>query len=152
MKVLRLKIFLSNLDCSWRCKLRKIPGVPAYFSFLSLAEYSLHKPRDKFAKVCFCLIVSHDPVLTQEDSNDIERVQKIALRIILDDKYEDYHQACVALNVQNLQTRQTKIPLSFAWKCLTSEKHKHLFKPNENINIRTPDKFDVPFSHSGADI
>ena len=90
-------------------------------------------------------VVFHS-MLTQEHSDDIERVQKIVLRIILDDQYEDYHQACLVLNVQNLQSRRTKISLSFALKCLTSDKHKQLFKLNENTNIRNPDKFDVPFA------
>ena len=92
-------------------------------------------------------VVFHS-MLTQENSNDIERIQKIVLRIILDDQYQDYHQACLALNVQNLQSRRTKISLSFALKCLTSDKHKQLFKLNENTNIRNPDKFDVPFANT----
>ena len=87
-------------------------------------------------------------MLTSQNIHDIERVQKIVLRIILDDQYEDYHQACLVLNVQNLQSRRTKISLSFALKCLTSDKHKQLFKLNENTNIRNPDKFDVPFANT----
>ena len=87
-------------------------------------------------------------MLTQDDTNDIERVQKIVLRVILDEKYVDYHHACIFLNVQNLQVRRIKLSLNFGLKCLTSEKFKHLFKLNTHTSIRNPDRFDVPFAHS----
>ena len=29
-----------------------------------------------------------------------------------------------------------------------NDKHNNFFKPNENTNIRNPDKFDVPFAHT----
>ena len=124
----------------WAIRNLKRAGI----SNLDILHFYFMKIRSILESNC---VVFHS-MLTQEESNDIERVQKIVLRIILDYKYEDYHQACLALNVQNLQTRRTKISLSFALKCLTSEKHKHLFKPNETINIRKPDKFDVPFAHT----
>ena len=87
-------------------------------------------------------------MLTQEDTDDIERVQKIVLRVLLDENYVDYHNACILLNVQSLQVRRIKMALNFALRCLTNEKFKHFFKPNAHITIRNPDKFDVPFAHT----
>ena len=88
------------------------------------------------------------PMLTQENTNNIERIQKIVLRVILDEKYTDYHNACLHLNVQNLQVRRTKLSLTFALKCIASEKFQHLFKLNENTCIRNPDRFDVAFART----
>ena len=87
-------------------------------------------------------------MLTQDNTNDIERIQKIVLRVILDDKYTDYHNACLQLNVQNLQVRRTKLSLNFALKCVESEKFSHLFKHKTNTCIRDPDKFDVSFART----
>ena len=88
-------------------------------------------------------------MMSQEDSNDLERVQKIVLKIILDLDYIDYHQACLSLKIESLQTRRTKISLNFALKCLSSDKHKHLFKLNQNsANIRHHEKFVVPFANT----
>ena len=90
-------------------------------------------------------------MLTQESSSDIERVQKIALRVILDDDYVDYQTACTTLEVDSLENRRKKLCLNFALKCLNSEKFKDMFKFNtvaEDYKIRVPDKFDVPFAKS----
>ena len=90
-------------------------------------------------------------MLTQDDSNDIERVQKIALRVILDDDYVDYTTACATLNIETLETRRRKLSLNFALKCLKNEKFKDLFKLNTvgaHYKIRDVDRFDVPFAKS----
>ena len=92
--------------------------------------------------------VAYHSMLTKENSDNIERIQKIVLRIIMNEDYIDYHHACLTLSVQTLSTRRTKLCLSFALKCLESEKHRHLFKLNTHTNIRNPEKFDVPHAHT----
>ena len=92
--------------------------------------------------------VIYHPMLTQEDSNDLERVQKIVLKIILDTRYSDYHQACLLLNLQTLHIRRVKISLNFGLKCLKSSKFSHLFKINTHVSVRKPEKFDVPLAKS----
>ena len=87
-------------------------------------------------------------MLTQDNIGDIERVQKIVLRIILDDEYVDYHHACLNLNVQTLQVRRTKLSLNFGLKCIASDKLNHLFKLNSHVTIRNPDRFDVPLART----
>ena len=82
--------------------------------------------------------VVYHPMLTQEESSDLERVQKIVLKIILGPTYSDYHQACLTLNVQTLHLRRVKLSLNFGLTCLNSEKFQHLFKPNIHISIRKP--------------
>ena len=72
----------------------------------------------------------------------------VALRIIMNEDYHDYHHACLNLDVQTLSSRRSKLCLTFASKCLESVKHRHLFKLNTHINIRNPEKFDVPHAHT----
>ena len=88
-------------------------------------------------------------MLTQEHSDDIERVQKIVLRVILEDKYKSYEQACSFLEVTTLKQRRIDLCLKFALKILQNEKFSDFFKPNNNFNnIREQEKFHVPFAHT----
>ena len=61
-------------------------------------------------------------MLTKENSQDLERVQKCALRLILDQKYKNYQNALNLLNLLSLEERRNKLFLSFAKKCTTNEK------------------------------
>ena len=90
-------------------------------------------------------VVFHS-MLTQDDNNDIERLQKIVFKIILDFRYSDYHQACLLLNVQSLQLRRVKLSLNFGIKCSESVKFKNMFMKNTHTSIRNPDLFDVPLA------
>ena len=88
-------------------------------------------------------------MLTQDNSEDIERVQKIVLKVVLDDKYDDYQTACATLKVESLETRRTKLCLKFALKCLKNEKFKDFFELNkarEFYQFRDLDRFYVPFA------
>ena len=124
----------------WAIRKLKKAGVPEkdilYFYFMKI--------RSVLESNC---VVYHS-MLTNDDTSDIERVQKIVLKIILEFKYTDYHQSCLHLNIQSLQLRRAKISLNFGLKCIASDRFKHLFSPNTNTNIRNPDHFDVPLARS----
>ena len=92
-------------------------------------------------------VVFHS-MLTKENSDNIERIQKIVLRIIMNEDYLDYHHSCLKLNVQTLSSRRIKLCLSFALKCVESDKHRHMFKLNKQTNLRHPDRYDVPYAHT----
>ena len=47
--------------------------------------------------------------ITIEESDNIERVQKIAFRIILKENYESYENALIQLNLQTLSERRTML-------------------------------------------
>ena len=51
-------------------------------------------------------------MLTTQEIYDIERVQKIALKVILNTRYEDYQQACELLSTQSLALRRKSLALS----------------------------------------
>ena len=56
-------------------------------------------------------------MLTQENRDDLERVQKSALKIILDQKFKSYENALNILELDTLEERRDKLCLSFAIKC-----------------------------------
>ena len=59
--------------------------------------------------------------LTRKQCLDIERVQRVAFKIILGPLYISYKQACKFLYTQTLEERRTKLCLKFAKKNLKSE-------------------------------
>ena len=56
--------------------------------------------------------------LTVEDQQEIERVQKIACKIILKTNYTSYSNALVTLNLQTLHDRRQELCERFAKKCV----------------------------------
>ena len=82
--------------------------------------------------------------LSEDDHTAIERVQKAALRIILDSEYTDYSSALFLTNLQTLRSRRKYLCLKFAQKCVKTGKLSDLFPINEkNINTRPHEKFYV---------
>ena len=61
------------------------------------------------------------PGLTMKDSSEIERLQRVAFRIILQDRYVDYQIACEYFNTTTLEKRREKLCITFATKNLKSE-------------------------------
>ena len=56
------------------------------------------------------------PGLTKKDSNNIERIQRVAFKIILQEKFIDYSSACDYFNTTSLKQRREKLCLTFALK------------------------------------
>ena len=59
--------------------------------------------------------------LTQEDIDDLERVQKSALKIILKEDYETYDQALETVMLGKLSGRREKMCIKFAKNCEKNE-------------------------------
>ena len=81
--------------------------------------------------------------LTYKQSSDIERVQKVAVKIILRDcttmKCDfTYEMALVVLNLEPLYIRRERLCLSFAAKTLKG-RHKNIFEENQS-NYETREK------------
>ena len=62
--------------------------------------------------------------ITLQEKQDIERVQKVALRIIFGDQYETYSNALKLAKLDTLETRKTNICIKFA---MVAEKHSKPF-------------------------
>ena len=71
------------------------------------------------------------PGLTKAESNQIERVQKCALHVIVGDSYESYNQAIDILGVEKLSDRRSKLCLNFAKRLEKHPKYSNWFHPAE---------------------
>ena len=89
--------------------------------------------------------------LTQENSNDLERVQKSAVKIIMGQEYQGYEKSLMKLDMTSLQDRRDILCLEFARKCSKNSKTKHMFPENKKIHdmeTRNPEKFKVQHAHT----
>ena len=83
------------------------------------------------------------PGLSQEQSRQIEMVQKKAFAIILGKNYTSYEHALHTLAQKRLDARREDLTLKFAEKCSKSPRHSHMFPLNQNMrtNTRNPKKY-----------
>ena len=84
--------------------------------------------------------------LTVENSQDLERIQKNALKIILKDQYTSYSDALKHVGLDMLSERREKLCLTFARNCVKNESTKDMFPLNENftnMSTRNPELFQV---------
>ena len=83
--------------------------------------------------------------LTDEDRQNLERVQKIACRLILQADYEDYKQALNILNLEDLDSRRTSLCLKFAKKSSKHSKLADMFPKNcpQPYSLRSREKYLV---------
>ena len=102
----------------------------------------------------YCSIAFHSS-LTIEDSNKLEQIQKICLKVILGDMYVSYSVALEMSGLKLLSTRRQDRCLDFARKCLKHPRNNRLF-PIKNIgesdkhDIRNRETFEVNFASGGA--
>jgi hypothetical protein len=82
----------------------------------------------------------------KDDSDDLERVQKSAVKIILGEKYNGYEKSLIKLDMQSLKERRSELCLSFALKCVKNQKTKNMFPENKKLHTmetRNPEKYKV---------
>ena len=82
----------------------------------------------------------------------MERVQKVACKIILKDRYDNYKQALNYLNLDKLSKRRDDLCLRFSKKCLKMNKTKDMFPLNPNTkqdNLRFTEKYMVQHATTG---
>ena len=73
------------------------------------------------------------PGLTMAERDQIERVQKCALHVILGNSYLSYSQALSNLGTEKLSDRRSKLRLNFAKRLEKNEKYSNWFHPAEDI-------------------
>ena len=93
-------------------------------------------------------------MLSSQNIADIERIQKIVLKVILGPDYDNYDNACKIMSTTSLATRRKQLALRFALSCLDSHQHKHLFKQRTSTyyKLRNIKSFELPqcFTHRYA--
>ena len=72
--------------------------------------------------------------LSQKNKRDLERVQKVAVRIIVGKNYTNYKENLLELNLKNLNVRRENIYLNVAKKCLKNDKVKNIFPKRINLH------------------
>ena len=70
--------------------------------------------------------------LTKAQRNDLERIQKVALRIIMGDNYTSYDNACSAFSVDKLISRRLQLCTNFAIKLYRSDRRGEYFDPPDS--------------------
>ena len=84
--------------------------------------------------------------LTQENTDDLERVQKSAVKVILAEKYMGYKKSLEKLNIETLYNRREQLCLNFAKSCIKNPKFNNMFPKNtktHSMEMRNPEVFNV---------
>ena len=88
--------------------------------------------------------------ITESEVKSLERVQKCALHIIFQEKYDSYLNALKMSKLPTLAERRAILSLKFALKCTKNDRTKSMFPLNVNQgpkNTRNPEKYTVPFAY-----
>ena len=91
--------------------------------------------------------------LTVDQVNQLERVQRICLKVILGDSYVSYGSALAMCNMDTLQKRREDRCLSFAKKCIDHPVNRRLFPLNQSkhdLHEKTREKYVVNFARGEA--
>ena len=98
---------------------------------------------DVYAKEVRSILEMAVPVwhsgLTKQQVTDIERLQKVAFRIMLGEKYISYQLACKKFSALTLEERRVKLCVKFARKNVNSE-NCMFTKLKKNVNTRQKTK------------
>ena len=89
--------------------------------------------------------------LTQENSNDPERIQKSATKIILKQGDMPYKKRLAKLGLETLSNRREYLCLSFAQKCVKNKRTEHMFPKNtkqHEMKTRHEEKYRVSFANT----
>ena len=84
--------------------------------------------------------------LSQRNRNDLERVQKSAVRCILGINYKGYEDALEKLRLVTLDERREQMCLKFAKQCLKLDKLKLLFPKHQSSHVmqkRFPEYYKI---------
>ena len=90
--------------------------------------------------------------LTEENISDLERVQKSAIKVILQEKYNGYQNGLAQLGLEDLKSRREQLCLDFAKKCTKNKKLSHMFPINNkshDMNTRREDFYKVQHANTG---
>ena len=92
--------------------------------------------------------------LTKQNEEDLERVQKSAVKLINGDNIENYEEALMQANLKSLKTRREELCKNFAEKCIKSDnlRAKSLFPEKDKIHqmaTRNEENFKVNHANTG---
>ena len=82
--------------------------------------------------------------ILEKEKNDLEKVQKNAMKLIAGTSYRDYIGSITKFKLDTLDARRKKICLKFAKKCFKNERFKQWFKLKPSPNTRYKEKYLRP--------
>ena len=87
--------------------------------------------------------------ITSSQKDNIERVQRRALRMIAFPQRMDYDQLLQTFNVQSLANRRTDLLITFGKSLLHSDRHRDLLPPtriqiHQRTDLRNPNNLHIP--------
>ena len=89
--------------------------------------------------------------LTQENTEDLERVRKSATKLMLENSEMSYKTRLSILGLETLSSRRETLCLNFALKCIKSDKVSHMFplnKKQHDMETRMEEKYQVQFANT----
>ena len=89
--------------------------------------------------------------LTQENKDDLERMQKTFAKLVLRQNYKNYENSLLRLNLDCLDTRRNALCLKFAQAGIKNRKIDDLFPMNEKLHqmkTRVNDQYRVQFANT----
>ena len=93
-------------------------------------------------------VVWHSSLTCGEDL-ELERIQKVALRIILKEDYLSYSHALKITGLEPLRIRRQRLCLRFAKKCTRNQLTQDMFPLKQRrVNTRHREVFHVPFART----
>ena len=102
-----------------------------------------------FIRSCleYCSVTFHSS-LTVEQSDMLERAQRVCMKVILSDMYIDTASAREMCSLSTLHDRRLKRCTNFSLRALQHKKHKNMFPISEKFkdnthDLRNPEKFVV---------
>ena len=122
-----------------------------HFIFLNTLFVNIRKIFEASALFVMEFVLDSEISLTLENSQNLERVQKTSLKIILKSDYNTYRNALELTSLTTLSERRSKLCLNFAKKCLKNPEMKQMFPLNPNkeaLDTRFREKFKVDNSRT----
>ena len=100
---------------------------------------------------CLCEIAcpAWNGALTKSDCKQIERIQKMALRIILGAEYDNYEAALERLDIETLEKRRKDICVKFAKSIEKSDKFSNWLQPTARAT-KTSVRYFIPHVRTKA--
>ena len=86
----------------------------------------------------YCSVVWHS-TLTLEQSQEIENVQKICLKVIMGEEYSNYERGLIHCNLEKLSKRREVRCLKFGMQTLLNTTYSDMFPVNPHILSPTHD-------------
>ena len=146
-----LGLILSD-DLSWHSNTKNLVK-KAYMRMSLLRKlYEFNLPKKQLVQIYTIFIRSvteqssivWSSSISNEESNSLERTQKVALRIIFRQDYKSYENALNLAKLPTLASRRDNLLEKFALKTLKNPKTTHMIRKNDHTRkLRKQEKFYV---------